>query len=626
MNTDKLFTRAVAALPKPVRERLDGDGPLDWAALEDPGTGAGIGEAARAPGRLPDPVEALVSRLARDVGIAADDLAFGAECTGTAEAWTRTATIEAEGESYRIGNLPGGRVRTGIRPEAIAGYATLALELAAAVHETGERWIEAGERHQGAAQGASSLLAPCAVRMCAQLRSLLDGDQNQPKTTAEVARVLERAWNTQSVKTRAALSAIRLRVGRGARPPRRRYYTPTLSYRLHSYDPGEQRWLWALAEQASTAVVPEKHGEAAANGETKAVPAGPHPSAPAAPASDLDISALEARIRAANEDAGTLQLGSYPAEFAANVVPNELMRAATCLSDAVRRRMRDSYGIGFTQALTRLRNARETDAIRSEIEDALAGGGVPRWLEELATTLLKDTGAQTRDGTRTASIRLHPKEGSDAAYRAVEVETGAVGQLSPRELVEQVRLSLVFAVDAWKGLAALRNAGKESGWILQKGEAEDSRFSEDERETLEVAQRIEHVLDRLQRTRGTKTATALEEAAMAADAIKGIGPVARTAAGWPGTAETPDPRNPDEVARIATVADALHERIRFIANKFIASWITGPGDYGVEGSDHASARDRDATPPDDDAPAARRHAGQALRVRAPARDGDWSQP
>ena len=48
MNPDERFTRAVAALPGPVRERLDSDAPLDWTALEDARTGAELGEAARA--------------------------------------------------------------------------------------------------------------------------------------------------------------------------------------------------------------------------------------------------------------------------------------------------------------------------------------------------------------------------------------------------------------------------------------------------------------------------------------------------------------------------------------------------------------------------------------------------
>ena len=48
MNIDELFTRSVALLPGPVRDRLDGDSPLEWTVLEDAGTGAELGEAVRA--------------------------------------------------------------------------------------------------------------------------------------------------------------------------------------------------------------------------------------------------------------------------------------------------------------------------------------------------------------------------------------------------------------------------------------------------------------------------------------------------------------------------------------------------------------------------------------------------
>ena len=123
MNADQRFTRAVRALPKGVRERLNaGDAPLDWAALQDPGTGIELAAAARAHVRLPAAVEALVQSLVRDVGIAPDDLAAGAAQRGTAVAWVRRAAVEPEGESYRIRNAGGGDVHASVRPEAVAAY------------------------------------------------------------------------------------------------------------------------------------------------------------------------------------------------------------------------------------------------------------------------------------------------------------------------------------------------------------------------------------------------------------------------------------------------------------------------------------------------------------------------
>ena len=82
MNADRLFSRAVSALPKAVRDRLDGDAPLDWDALEHPETAAKLSEAARSQVRLPHSVEALVNRLIDDVGIVAADLKDGIEQHG----------------------------------------------------------------------------------------------------------------------------------------------------------------------------------------------------------------------------------------------------------------------------------------------------------------------------------------------------------------------------------------------------------------------------------------------------------------------------------------------------------------------------------------------------------------
>ena len=104
MNPDELFTRAVALLPGSVRERLDGDFPIDWAVLEDAATCAELGEAVRVRHRRPKPVELLVHRLIRDVGIVPADLAAGIERQGAATAWIHWVTLEADGESYQLRN------------------------------------------------------------------------------------------------------------------------------------------------------------------------------------------------------------------------------------------------------------------------------------------------------------------------------------------------------------------------------------------------------------------------------------------------------------------------------------------------------------------------------------------
>ena len=596
MNSDKLFTRAVAALPEVVRKRLDGDSPLDWTVLEDPETGAKLGQAARSHGRLPDHVEALAERLTGDVGIVPADLTAGLERSTAAAAWTGTVAIQAEGESYRIGDGRGGDACEAIRPESLAGYTILALELAAAVHEAGERWIAAGERHKGAADGDSSLLALCAIRMHEHLQTYQAAAPEQ-RTTAILAGVLEQAWNGQNLKTRAALAAIRQTAVRGAHAPRRSYYTPMTGYRLHAFDLCELRWLQALSEQAATATVTVKQqAERPANGSAKTA-AMEHDSRTAA-ADPTDIGALEARIRAANEKKGTLQLGSHHDELQLHRELAGLVRAANGLSDTVRRRMRESCGIGFTQALSRLRGNGDAGALDAEIMAAVSDGRVPRWLQDLATALLANTGAQTRGGLRTGSVRIHTEAETDGGYRLIETETGAAGHLAPLGLVEQVRLGLTFAQDAWRGHSGLRNAGKESGWILDKGEAEGSKFSEEERETLEAAMRIDRTLDRIQRANGRQAPTALEDAWMTADALRSVGAAARTATGWTGAAEAPDPRNPENIAQVATLAEELHERIRSIANKYIASWIAGSRGFAETAGGPAAPRGGDERPPE----------------------------
>ena len=591
MNPDKLFTRAVAALPGPIRERLAQNAGLDWTALEDPETGRALAEAARAHRRLPETVEILVNRLVRDVGIAPADLAAGVERPGPAYAWRREIAVEADGESYRLRNGPGGDVHAGVRPETVAGYAILALELAAAVDEAAERWLEAGEGCRPAAEGTASLLAQCAMGMCARLRPLREPGAERP-TTAGLAEILERVWNGQSLKTRAALAATRLRGGRGARAPRRCYYAPPTGYRLHAFDPGEIRWLASLAERAATAAEARPQDDEGPEGNVRALLAASAPAGDETPATDMH--ALEARIRAAVEETAELDVGSGPEELALGRELAELMRAANRLPDAVRRRMRDCYGIGFTQALARLRNTRDGDAVRSEVEAALSRRRLPRWLEDLAATLLLDTGVQARNGLRTGGVRLHADDDPGAGYRVVEAGTGAVGQLAPTGLVEQVRSGLAFALDAWRGNAALRSAGQESSWILDKGEAEGSEFSAGDRETLKAARQMGQLLDRALRANGREAPTALEEAAMTADALKGVGPATQVLDEWSGAAEEPNPRDPDDIVRMAAVAEALHDEIRAIANKQIASLIAGAKAYREGSNDDTSYPAREA--------------------------------
>ena len=570
MNIAERLTRAVELLPQGVRARLDGDAPLDWAALESTGLGTDVGRAAAAPRLLPEPVETLVHRLIEDVGIVPGDVALGVEREGAAAGWLHGVKVEGSGESYQIRNERSGEVHVGVRPEAVAGYATIALELAAAIHDAGTGWMEAGNRHRGAPEAHRSGVAQCAVWMHARL-GVSDGTNGERSTAAGLARRLEHAWNSQGPDVRSALAGVRLSTARGARAPRRSYYAPGASHCLRACDIGEIRWLKALAERAAAVDRAGENSRTGANGREPA-------------ANESRLTASGANGGFAVEDSGVLLLGTAPGRRMPDAEMAELERAANHLPGAVRRRLGEAYGAGVGQALTRIQNGRDVDALRLEMASPDAGEGAPRWMEALAATVLKDAGAHTRDGSRTGRVRLEPGGEGEQGYRGTDVERKVSGTLDAAGLIEQVRLGLVYANDAWSGLSSLQSAGKEGQWTLGEAESGGRELTGGERETLEAAQQIGLALDERQRAhaerQGERSPSALEQAAITAGALKSVGPTIRTAAGWPGAADAPDPRNPEDVARVAAVAEALHGQIRTIANRLIAGWIAEVQAYG----------------------------------------------
>lgn len=586
MNVDELFTRAVALLPGAVRERLDGDFPVDWRELEDAAIGAEVGEAVRARHRLPEPVETLVHRLIRDVGIVPADVASGTERQGAASAWIHWVTIEPDGESYQLRNDRSGDVHSDVRPEAVAGYATLGMELATALHETVGRWIEAGEHHQATAEDERTPLAHCAVRMRAQLRAQPETVSGHT-TAASLARTLEYAWNTQGVAVRATLSGMRLSTARGACAPRRSYFAPVTGHRLHACDIGEIRWLKALAERAALGAGSAGPGPAAR--ETPPAPQTSRKDSRAATGGGRPGARRPRREPEASAE-GTLKFGPERTAPDPETETSELQRAASHLPGAVRRRMAETYGARVAEALARFQTPEGVDMLRATAGRDASGRNAPAppWLAELAAALLMDTGARTREGRRTAAIRLDPGLQADGRYRVTEIESEAFGHLTPPGLVEQVRLSLAFAHDAWMGLTALRNAGREGEWALSEAQAGTGRLSANEHETLEVARDIGQTLGRIQRTRsgarGERTASALDQATIVEEALREVGPTARTAAGWPGAAPAPSARNPEDIARVAAVAEALHGEIRGIANRLIAGWVADEQAFGESGN------------------------------------------
>ena len=285
--------------------------------------------------------------------------------------------------------------------------------------------------------------------------------------------------------------------------------------------------------------------------------------------------ALEAQIRA--ETMGAFAFGSDPDELALDEEQVKLQRAVKRLPGPVRRRLGEAYGAGVAQALTRLQDFREADAVHAELRTASAGQRAPQWLADLAGTLLIDAGARTRDGLRTGSLRLDPEDEAHGGYLATELATGIHGHLTLRGLLEQMHLGLTYARSAWAGLTTLENAGKEGGWILSEGAGGNAQLAGSERETLEAAMHIERTLDRTRHAyyHLQRPPNAIEQASMAADALTTVGPTARAAAGWPGAAGPPNPRDSEDVARIAAVAEALLGDIKSISNRLIAGRMAG---------------------------------------------------
>ena len=623
----KSFTLCVTSLPEAARERLDAESPLDWTALEDPATGNELVQAVRDRRRLPEPVEALVARLIGEVGVVPDDLAAGVERTGAASAWLGHLSIEPDGESYRLRNRLDGAVLAGIRPETVAGYAALALALATVVRETAGLWIEAGERH--AADDSPVTLARCAVAMNGRLKALAE-DGPSAVSTATLSGALEDAWNAQGLEMRAELATADRPVPEpGACAPRPRFLAPAMSYRLHACDPGEMRWLRALAEWAGAPaeeagseetasripLVDEPSAACEIGPEATPGPAGsgtvePFRNEPGSDPDDLGLGEELAELQrtadrlasapgavsvaraaadsGAGKESASLDMTALEMEIRANGAPalefcadpegsrldEELARlkeAVTRLPDAVRRRLGETHGVGLAQAAARLRDAADGDTILPVPGAGIAQDRPPGWLEELAATVLADAGAETGEGVRTGSLRLDPAEDPEDGYLALEMASGMQGRLTLPGLIRQAHRGLAFARQASTALVVLRTAGAESGWTLDEG-PNGTGLLASERETLEAARQIQRALDRLREARGEphRPRTALEQAAMAAEAMRTVGPTVRAAAGWPGALGPPDPRNPDDVARMAAFAETLHEAVRSICDRQIA--------------------------------------------------------
>ena len=460
-----------------------------------------------------------------------------------------------------------------------------------------------------------------ASRMSAHLRAAPKPCTGS-RTTAVLADILETAWIAQSLRQRAELST--------AVPPNRAHdaRAPLKSDRLHAYDLSEIRWLRALAErpgrgapeparrdvptlsEPAASGVPDAVGEdrpqaapvraasaepdpdqldlgreladldrlvqlGAGEGRAAAEPINPSGAMPGDEVVSLNMTALEARIGAGS--AVALELGSEPGAIALEDEFTQLVLGASELSGPIRRRLAEAYGIDSIQALTRLQDQREVDAARAEMTAANGGLRAPRWLEDLAATVLIDAGAETREGLRTASLRLDPAEGPDGGYLVTEEVTGAQGKLPLAGLVEQLRIGLRFARNASTALTLLGNAGKEGSWALREMVNGNRELAPGEGDMLQAAQQIGYALDAILDARPdpNHAPSASEQASIAADALVTVGPTIRAAAGWPGAAKAPNAGNPEDIVRIAAVAEVLQRHVRALSNRLIAGRMVG---------------------------------------------------
>ena len=556
MMMNETFPRAVQMLPDTVRGRLDGDAPLDWTVLESPRFGAEVADAVAAHRRLPGALEALAHRLIRDVGIVPADVAAGIERQGAASAWINWITLEADGDGYQIRNDRDGELRAGVRPESIAGYTVLALELATIVHEACGRWMEAGARHRATPEEERSLLAQCAVHMADQLRLQPETISRHP-TAVGLARTLEFSWNDLDREVRSKLVVTRLSTGRGARAPQRSYMTPARSHLLNAFDPGEIRWLRALAERAVTV------DERTTRGGSRLERRGGEPAAGETDRTGVGSDSLELSLDGLDPDR----------------VVEELGHAASRIRGATRRWIDETYGAAAAQGLARLQSRDALSALSATLGLPNSRQPVPKWMLDLAEPIFRDSGVQTHAGLRTGSVRLDPRRDGAGEYRVEEAGTTRSGLLASIVLAQQVRLGLAFVDAAGSALADLESARREGEWVLGEVDTTGHTLSGNERETLEVAREIGHAIDEEYR-RGARSSSqagrsTLVRIAVAARALRTVGPTVRTVAGWPGGAPHPNPRDPEDVARMAAVARALHGQVRMIANQIISRWISG---------------------------------------------------
>ena len=275
---------------------------------------------------------------------------------------------------------------------------------------------------------------------------------------------------------------------------------------------------------------------------------------------------------------GTTREGGSPA-----AATEALAEAAKRLPAAVKQRIGEAYGTGASQGVDRLQNPDGISELRRSLGTTLPGTAVPEWMEELVAALLLDTGAQTRDGLRTGRVRLSPEKLPEG-HKVIEVETSEWGFFTPIHFVEQVRLGLNFASGVSTAVTSLGGAGKEAEWTLLDPAMQDESLSRIERTKLEVTRRIGQEIEQGRRALAENSSgipSSLEQAALLASALKSVRPAARASAGWPAGVSVPNPRNPDDLARVATVAEALHADVRAIANRLIAIWVARGHDDGA---------------------------------------------
>lgn len=331
----KELERAITLCGAEVRERLNGDQPIDWATLESTQTIEATALALTQETRLPKSIERLCGRMAAKLGMCPHDIATRTARTTSLEQWSLDIALEARAETYVAINTRTAKRVIDIEGGALCGYAVLALELATLIASCAEQWREiANNGHR------DTIVFGWAKRMRKEIAKL---EPEREPSIHEIGCAIERAWNTQWLDTRATLAKRRMKNTRDLSPPQCAHYAPKHGFRLQAGNPGALRWLKALAREVESEAFADE--SANRNGEE------------------------------ATQDSTAQLRPKAPAPGTAG----ELMRAASKLPGSARRRIAETYGQTTEKVIEQAHSTEGAEALIEQVMNAQPGAHQSIW-------------------------------------------------------------------------------------------------------------------------------------------------------------------------------------------------------------------------------------------------------